>query len=124
MQDEQTQVQASGIFLIGGDNLIEGNSFEDHRNDFVEQIAEQAPKIYNFMHGAYFKSQQAPIVLIKYDTSAQNTVPELTTELDANSFKNNKHMQIEVIDMKFQGSLVQFTSSLTLSHIVIRKNTI
>ena len=77
------------------------------------------------MHGAYFESQQAPIVLIKYDSSsAQDTVPELTTKLVANSFKNNKHMQIVVIDMEFQGSLVQFTSSLTLSHIVILNNTI
>ena len=61
------------------------------------------------MHEEYFKPQQAPIIIILYDTSLFNfddSFPEMTTLLEANEFMNNTHMQIEVIDLKFQGSLI------------------
>ena len=78
------------------------------------------------MHEEYFEPQQAPIVLIKYETKnlASDSVPEMWTLLQDNEFKNNKHIQIEVIELQFKGSLIQFTNNLPLCHIDIKNNTI
>ena len=78
------------------------------------------------MHEEYFEPQQAPIVLIKYETKnlASDSVPEMWTLLQDNEFKNNKHIQIEVIELKFKGSLIQFSNNLPLCHIDIKSNSI
>ena len=59
------------------------------------------------MKGNYFEFSQAPLIYISYSsTMLDEYIPELTTEIDANEFRNNKHMQIVVIDWQFYGSLI------------------
>ena len=59
------------------------------------------------MKKEYFKFSQAPLVYISYESDMfDEYIPELTTEIEENEFRNNKHMQIVVIDLKFTGSLI------------------
>ena len=46
----------------------------------------------------------------------------LQTDIDMNEFKNNNHMQIVAIDIRFYGSLIQFTSTIPRSQISISRN--
>ena len=45
--------------------------------------------------------------MVNYDTAVETRyLPDLKTEFIGNTFSKNKHMQVEVLDFKFWGSLI------------------